>query len=61
MIASTGFQKTKKFEISDEGDAFELALIDEGQQVVGAYFPIALGEDRAFDLAKRIGESFLGN
>lgn len=50
---------TREYKISDEGEAFDLMLLEDGEQVGGGYFPFILGEDSAFDLAKSMGEHFL--
>ena len=55
MTATTA---TKEYLINDEGDAFELVLIEDGQQVGGGVFPFVLGVDEAFDLARGMGEAF---
>ncbi len=49
---------TKTYLVTDDGDAFNLALYDDGEQVGGGIFPFVLGEDFAFDLAKRMGDAF---
>lgn len=46
------------YQVADEGDAFELALFEDGQQVGGAIIPASFGDDAAFELAQFLGECF---
>lgn len=49
------------FNISDDGDAIQLALVLDGAQVGGAYFPVdLLGEDFAYRAASELGQAFAG-
>jgi len=49
------------FEIQDDGDALQLALVLDGRQVGGAYFPVELlGEDFAYQAAATLGQAFAG-
>jgi hypothetical protein len=50
---------TKTYQINDEGDEYELVLLQDGVQVGGGVFPFFMGEDAAFELAKSLGESFI--
>jgi hypothetical protein len=50
---------TKTYLINDEGDAYELALFQDGLQVGGGVFPLSIGEDAAFELAKSLGDAFV--
>ena len=48
------------FSISDEGDAFDLSLYQDGAQVAGGIFPVdVLGVDGAFALAEMVGKFFV--
>lgn len=51
---------TRTYLINDQGDEYELALFQDGVQVGGGVFPISIGDDVAFELAKSLGDSFIG-
>lgn len=57
--ATSATKQTRYFSIDDEGDAFNLALFEDGVQVGGGYFPEGFGGD-PFALALEVGESFAG-
>ena len=48
---------TRSFAIEDDGDGFQLALLEDGQQVGGAFLPDD-GSGAAFQDALEIGESW---
>lgn len=48
----------RTYEITDDGDDFQLALYDGELQVGGAILPQFLGVDAAFEIAQELGEAF---
>lgn len=50
----------RTYEVQDEGDYYELHLIEDGQKVGGALIDLEpLGEDQAFSLVRTLGECFV--
>lgn len=48
----------RTYQVTDDGEAFDLALFENDIQVAGAIIPLDMGIDAAFDLAKQLGETF---
>lgn len=59
--AGVSMSNNRSYQITDEGDEYQLSLFQDGLQVGGGLFPLAIGEDAAFDLAKSLGESFVSD
>ena len=55
--ATSPTKPSRHFTIEDDGDAFQLALFEDGIQVGGGYFPEDMGGD-AFELALEMGRAF---
>ena len=55
--ATSTTNQNRHFTIEDDGDAFQLALFEDGIQVGGGYFPEGMGGD-AFELALEMGRAF---
>lgn len=49
---------TRTYQVTDDGDAFDLALFEGDDQVAGAIIPLGMGLDAAFELAQILGETF---
>lgn len=50
----------RKFHIQDEGDYLEVFMIQDGDRIAGALVDVEpIGVDAAFDLATRLGVSFV--
>ena len=58
MAENRKIQPVRDISIDDEGDAFQLAMFENGLQVGGAYFPDT-GDGSAHSVAVEVGESWL--